>query len=267
MTKRQRSAPAIRRTAVHEAGHAVLATIVRLDCTQISVIPRVDDLSDGYCIYRVDPLGILTHWENCGVFHMGERSALLASSIVLLAGGAAERTIFGRAGNGSYDDIRRAKWMVDDMTSRDGDVRITLARLQRTVGWLVTRHKLAIEYVSAALVTSGELEGDRLAATMSIALVGSYRASESFAIGGGGEFTNGRRAGRAAPAAARQAMTDTMTRPEVVAYLGYLNELDILAHMQSGELPKPVEGDLRDLATARWDKGAVDRALDRASSR
>jgi hypothetical protein len=57
-----------------------------------------------------------------------------------------------------------------------------------------------------------------------------------------------------------------LTRPQLRQYLGSIPWSQIEARMQRGKLPNPVWGLNPDDKAARWDKNAVDRALDHASS-
>lgn len=56
-----------------------------------------------------------------------------------------------------------------------------------------------------------------------------------------------------------------LTRPQLRAYLGNIAAAELDARMAKGRLPKPVWGLEPGDKAARWDRRAVDRALDRAS--
>jgi hypothetical protein len=56
-----------------------------------------------------------------------------------------------------------------------------------------------------------------------------------------------------------------LTRNQVRSYL-QITDADLVARMARGQVPGPLWGTDADLADARWDRQAVDRALDRASA-
>lgn len=164
MAPHRRSPSALRRTAVHEAGHALAAYVLGLECSKVSIVPDWDAGEAGHCTYPTDPLEIMGQWDTTGVWHRTERSAQRASAIALLAGAAAEREVLGRAGPGAADDRRRAGWLVDDLTPAQGNVRHTLARLERTAARLVHRHRAALARVADTLVAQRTLDGEQVRA-------------------------------------------------------------------------------------------------------
>ena len=56
-----------------------------------------------------------------------------------------------------------------------------------------------------------------------------------------------------------------LTRAALRAYLGGLPTAEIDARMQTGSLPRPLWGIDAGDCRARWDRRAIDRALDHAS--
>lgn len=56
-----------------------------------------------------------------------------------------------------------------------------------------------------------------------------------------------------------------MPGPALRAYLGGLTAAELRQRVAEGRLPKPLWGLEADDKRARWDRAAVDRALDRAS--
>jgi hypothetical protein len=57
-------------------------------------------------------------------------------------------------------------------------------------------------------------------------------------------------------------MTVTLTLSELVVYLGHMEAEHIIGLVQAGELPAPIMRVKPTCRLARWDKDAVDRALD-----
>lgn len=56
-----------------------------------------------------------------------------------------------------------------------------------------------------------------------------------------------------------------LTRANVRSYL-QIDDAELIARMRRGHVPKPLWGTDPALPAARWDRQAIDRALDRASA-
>lgn len=161
----RRSKAALRRTAIHEAGHAVVTEILALGCTEVTNVPDWDEGTGGFAISPLGEDKVLQAWEQRGIYHREWRSALRATALVLLAGAAAERELLGAAGAGlgAEDDFRRVQWAVADLTPADGSPETTLLRLERAAAALVARHRAAIATVADAIVEHRYLSGELLA--------------------------------------------------------------------------------------------------------
>jgi len=155
----------LRRTAVHEAGHAVVAEIFALGCTEVTNAPNRDDGTAGFAISAMGEYSVMQAWERRGIYHRGWRSALRASALVLLAGVAAERELLGLsgAGLGASNDLRRVQWAVAELTPADGSRGITFLRLERAAATLVARHRVAIATLADAIVEHRHLSRELLA--------------------------------------------------------------------------------------------------------
>jgi cell division protease FtsH len=86
-----------RRTAYHEAGHALLAWL----------IPEVDAVHKVTVVPRGMALGVTQLLPEEELYHLGE-SRLHAQLVMMLAGRSAEKLVFDEFGAGAEDDLRRA---------------------------------------------------------------------------------------------------------------------------------------------------------------
>jgi hypothetical protein len=68
-----------------------------------------------------------------------------------------------------------------------------------------------------------------------------------------------------APVAWRWGAPRLLTRGQVRSYL-QVDDAELVRRMASGQVPGPLWGCDPDLTSARWDREAIDRALDRASA-
>jgi ATP-dependent metalloprotease FtsH len=167
--KRERTltAPERARVAHHEAGHALLAHMLK-SCEpplKVSIVPR-GEAALGFSQQRPDDARLHT------------RDAILARITVLLGGRAAERLIYGDVSTGAADDIERAsrlvyryvnEWGMDAETGpanaemltvpgarppEDGHRRCTaiLDALDEFAFVLVTNHAKTIKAIAAQLL-------------------------------------------------------------------------------------------------------------------
>ena len=86
-----------RRTAYHEAGHALLAW----------QLPEVDTVHKVTVIPRGPALGVTQLLPEEELYHVGE-SRLHAQLVMMLGGRSAEKLVFDEFGAGAEDDLRRA---------------------------------------------------------------------------------------------------------------------------------------------------------------
>jgi len=86
-----------RKTAYHEAGHALLAWLM----------PEVDAVHKVTVIPRGPALGVTQLLPEEELYHLGE-SRLHAQLVMMLGGRSAEKLVFGEYGAGAEDDLRRA---------------------------------------------------------------------------------------------------------------------------------------------------------------
>jgi len=176
------------RTAIHEAGHAVVAEILALGCTEVTNVPDWDEGTGGFAISPLGEDKVLQAWEQRGIHHREWRSALRATALVLLAGAAAERELLGSsgAGLGAEDDLRRVQWAVADLTPADGNPETTLLRLEHAAAVVVARHRAAIAMLADAIVEHRHLSGELLAGIIERVLARSPAVARH---GAGARFT------------------------------------------------------------------------------
>ena len=178
----------LHRTAIHEAGHAIVAEVLAIGCTEVTNVPDWDDGTAGFALSSAGDAAVLQAWEQRGIHHRDWRSALRATALVLLAGAAAEQELLGSAGAGlgAGDDLRRAGWAVDDLTPANGDCGTTFLRLERAAAALVARHRMAIATLADAVVEHRHLSAEPLARIIECVLARSPAVARH---GPGARFT------------------------------------------------------------------------------
>ncbi len=143
-------------TALHEAGHAVVARELGLVCGDVSIEPSEDEL--GYAVV-VDPV---RNWERGD----GPRRPLMERHVMsLFAGGEAEILIANTNVTGDGPDctkatnciaavgVRGAEYVMDDVWERY-ERKLRLKSME-----LVRRHRRKIEFVAQALRANRTLSG------------------------------------------------------------------------------------------------------------
>jgi len=147
------------RTAIHEAGHAVIARVLGIGCKY--VILRQDGDSTGHEIIP-DLNEIYRDWERAGIHHRGNRSACRARIIVFMAGAEAERACLGAAGVADAPDRHQIDLMLESCLAESAYARRVAARLRAAARQLVRRHRPAIAHVAALLRAQRRLTQNRL---------------------------------------------------------------------------------------------------------
>lgn len=161
---RRRSAAALRRTAIHEAGHAIAAEAFGIGCSEVSIVPDYEEGTAGHCISPVDPYEIMAVWEERRIYRAeGWRSAARAGAMQLMSGAIAERLILGRAGPGAGDDRRRAAWLVNDLTDAAGSVAATCHRLERAAAGVLRSRLAQVQALADRLLVRGVVTGAEIA--------------------------------------------------------------------------------------------------------
>jgi hypothetical protein len=88
-------------TAVHEAGHAVIALALGYPIAYATI--EADENSAGHVIY-VDIHDVVLEWEKQGLWHRSPQSAYRARIISVMAGAEAENELCGKCDGGDGDD-------------------------------------------------------------------------------------------------------------------------------------------------------------------
>lgn len=136
-----------RTTAVHEAGHAVIARVLTLACGGVSIEPDYD--SSGHSIIA-DPYDCLWQWERRGKVRVLD-AELNARIIAYMAGAEAERAVLGRCRGGDGDDEYQIALMADALCRGTNWSKLE-PRLRAMTRMLVRRHRALIERVAKAFL-------------------------------------------------------------------------------------------------------------------
>jgi len=90
-------------TAIHEAGHAVIARVLGLSCGIATIVPNYEEMEWGHAIVH-DPLTTLTAWHlrlreqyEQGVCDLKDRSAWRGFILAKMAGAEAENVTLASA--------------------------------------------------------------------------------------------------------------------------------------------------------------------------
>ena len=148
---RRRTPAGVRRTAYHEAGHAVIGRVLGLVCGDATIVPDFEEMVAGVAIIR-DQFIADDAWEMRGKFRCPV-SAMRGRIMTVMAGAEAERVAFGRSGGGDRHDQLQIALMAEDQN-------ISFAysnRLRPKVRALLRRHWRKIEQVAQALLRARTL--------------------------------------------------------------------------------------------------------------
>ena len=157
------------RTAIHEAGHAVIGRAVTMACGGASIVPDDSlgrDGSAGHAVVAsVD--ASWRAWEEREKFRL-YTSAVRGRIITVQSGREAEAEILGPslAWDDDDDDHRVAEALAEDLSIRPEDEPAALARLRRAARQLVRRHRADIETIAGMLMERGTLTGEEIDAAL-----------------------------------------------------------------------------------------------------
>jgi hypothetical protein len=152
-----------KRTAVHEAGHAVIGRVLGLRCREATIVP--DDAKGlvGRAVIK-DQCVSIAEWEARGRHRY--HSIMRARVMAIMAGREAEIEIFGDCGGGDSNDQCEIAFHLDEVApetvgSEDDLVRFH-DRLRAKTAGRVRRHRNLIELVADALLKSGTLSAKKI---------------------------------------------------------------------------------------------------------
>ena len=136
-----------RKTAYHEAGHAVLGRVLTLVCDSATIKPDHD--SAGHSLTH-DPWDCIYEWEKRG--KVREPDAVWHARIIgFMAGAEAEAELLGTVPRGDGDDRYQIELMAEELETpaKRWDTKIE-PRLRAMTRMLVHRHRVLIERVAQA---------------------------------------------------------------------------------------------------------------------
>jgi hypothetical protein len=157
-------------TAVHEAGHAVIARVLQFPCGRASVIPDHDEGAAGYAIIA-DPLVTLRAWDDLAwteraqgrrARFYGVEVAYRARAMTGMAGAEAELECSAGQGLGDADDRYWIGVALENVPSASDGVAGYERRLRARTRALVGRHRQTVELVARALRDSGSLSANEI---------------------------------------------------------------------------------------------------------
>ncbi len=163
VTEHARLAGELWRTAVHEAGHAVIARRLDLYPGGVTIVGDHDEGTAGWS-FMPDAWAVAHAWEQKGKYR-DPMVAFRGRIIAYMAGRESEIEILGWATDGDGNDRLQIALMLEQLpgdTDQDpGQVRLE-ARLRSATRMLVRRHRAAIERVADALLGSLTLQCDQV---------------------------------------------------------------------------------------------------------
>ena len=148
-----------RHTAVHEAGHAVIARVLTLMCGGASIVPDHEVGGAGHSI-TADPLECEAEWFKRGRLRH-ENAVWHARIITYMAGAESEVVILGSTQGGDGDDRYQIALMSEELTTGADWDRLE-ARLRAMTRTLIRRHRVLIERVADTLLAKGKLTAKQL---------------------------------------------------------------------------------------------------------
>jgi hypothetical protein len=154
----KRTQKQIEATAIHEAGHAVLARVLTLAAGGATI--KIDFDSAGHSVTH-DPYVALYEWEKRGKAR-GPEAVWHARIIAFMAGAEAECELLGSAQPGDGDDRYQIELMAEQLCSDEKSWERLERRLRAMTQMLVRRHRTRIDCVANALIVKKTLDGEEL---------------------------------------------------------------------------------------------------------
>ncbi len=148
-----------KKTAYHEAGHAVIGRVLTLPCGGATIKRNYAEMTEGYSIIH-DPYACLWAWEKRGKVR-GDNAVWHARIIALMAGAETERICLGLQPIGDGDDQRWIGLMMEEVASPTNWDSYE-ARLRAMTRRLIRRHRVRIKRVAQALLAKGSLSTEEI---------------------------------------------------------------------------------------------------------
>ena len=140
----------LKKTAYHEAGHAVIGRVLTLHCGRATIRPNYAEAEAGHAITH-DPYACLNEWRKRGHVRDSQDSVYHARIITYTAGAEAEMALLGSKMIGDGDDRYQITLMSEEL-HRDTNWDKLEPRLRAMARMLVPRHSKRIDRVANALL-------------------------------------------------------------------------------------------------------------------
>lgn len=157
-----------RHTAIHEAGHVIIARVLGFHCDHASVLMNEEDGEAGHAAIE-QPVEAINRWERQRRYRE-HRTAYIGYIISLMAGAEANRIIqrVSKLRIGDQHDQRWIEFAAIEAGFRDEELtdlnlwKVHESRMRRQTRRLIRKHRDKIERVAAALLKHGTLCGDKI---------------------------------------------------------------------------------------------------------
>jgi hypothetical protein len=167
--KSKGGAAALRRTAIHEAGHAVLQTVLGIGCSGVTIVPSPGEGTAGHALHggawgkQGDKPGDPDD-DVANLRLFAEDAFLLRHAIADYAGAEAVRRAAPRLKNwkaGAENDYREATFRLNEITEDPESVDLLFKYAQRRCELLVAHYWPEIQAVARALIKLRSLPPER----------------------------------------------------------------------------------------------------------
>jgi ATP-dependent Zn protease len=146
-------------TAVHEAGHAVLESVMGLGLRSVTIVPDFDDMSAGHALHSGESPEQGSDAE--ALLMYAEEAFWLRHAVALYAGAEAVRQIRPQDGadGGGESDRTSAAVALNKITDDTESLDLYFALAKRRCTLLVEFYRSEIEALAAALLARHTLSG------------------------------------------------------------------------------------------------------------
>jgi ATP-dependent Zn protease len=147
------------RTAIHEAGHAVIGRVLGLECGKVTIVPDFREMTSG--VATADG-----QWKTCEAWEKRGKYRDIASVyrgriIMLMAGAEAEIVCTGRCGGGDTHDRREIGLTMEEVAIPNDPKRYE-RRLRAKTRALIRRHRRKVEHLAKTLLEHRTISGRKV---------------------------------------------------------------------------------------------------------